>query len=228
MPDKPVITDRVAYWDHYAAGMRREMPQDALKDAFGWTQYPEHGPGGELLGDPASALEIGFGRGNAVAALAVKGVEATGVDMSPRQVVSAKERWGHLPGARFEEGDALAFLAATTRRWDAIYSIFGGLWFIEPAQWLPLVRLRLTPGGKVVFSHAPPVPGSYGLQGMYGAGFTGRRVWVYRWAYEPEVWARMLEDEGYEDVHARVEPAPDADHVGTLIVEGRSPGACAV
>ncbi|MFI0422825.1 hypothetical protein [Spongiactinospora sp. 9N601] len=50
----------------------------------------------------------------------------------------------------------------------------------------PLVRLRLTPGGRVVFSHAPAVPGSYGV---------------------------------------RVEPAPDADHVGTLIVEGRSPGA---
>ncbi|MFI0418049.1 class I SAM-dependent methyltransferase [Spongiactinospora sp. 9N601] len=201
--------------------MRPQPPQDALKDAFGWTQYPEHGPGDELLGDPATALELGFGRGNAVAALATKGVEATGVDLSPLQVASARQRWGHLPGAQFEEGHVLPYLADTDRRWDAIYSIFGGLWFTDPAEWLPLVLRRLAPGGRLVFSHAEAVPGSYGVQGMYGAGFTGRRVWVYRWAYEPHVWARILQDAGFEAVRAWIEPAPEPDYVGTLFVTGQ-------
>lgn len=30
------------------------------------------------------------------------------------------------------------------------------------------MRDQLTPGGKLVFAHAPAVPGSYGVQGMYG------------------------------------------------------------
>jgi len=65
------------------------------------------------------------------------------------------------------------------------------------------------------------VPGSYGIQGMYGNGFTGRQVWLYRWAYEPDSWADLLHQHGFTDVHARVEPAPEPGNVGTLIVEGR-------
>jgi hypothetical protein len=60
----PPITDRTAYWDHYAtrvADDRDTTPEQALKDAFGWTQYDGHGPGEELLGEPASALELGRG-----------------------------------------------------------------------------------------------------------------------------------------------------------------------
>ncbi|WP_344496026.1 hypothetical protein [Nonomuraea monospora] len=72
MPTEPAaITDRVAYWDRYATGIRKtDTPQAALKNAFGWTQYEGHGPGDELLGDPGTALELGSSRGHAVAALA--------------------------------------------------------------------------------------------------------------------------------------------------------------
>lgn len=52
-----------------------DTPEEALKNAFGWTQYDGHGPGDELLGNPTTALELGFGRGHAVAALATKGVD---------------------------------------------------------------------------------------------------------------------------------------------------------
>jgi hypothetical protein len=95
------------------------------------------------------------------------------------------------------------------------------VWFTDPEQLLPLVQDRLTPGGRLVFSHAPAVPGSYGIQGIYAAGFTGRQVWAYRWAYEPESWAQILRRHGFRDVHARHEPAPDPDNVGTLIVEAQ-------
>ncbi|WP_084959975.1 class I SAM-dependent methyltransferase [Thermoactinospora rubra] len=211
------ITDHAAYWDHYAAGMPARTPEEALKTAFCWTQYEGHGPGDELLGDPATALELGFGRGNAVAALASKGVDATGIDLSQVQVDNAWAMWGHLPGATYLQADVTEFLTATDRRWDAIYSIFGAAWFTDPEQLFPRVRARLAPGGRFVFSHAQAVPGSYGVQGMYAGGFTGPQTWVYRWAYEPETWADMLRTHGFRDVRAWHEPAPTAGYVGTLI-----------
>ncbi|MCY9786908.1 class I SAM-dependent methyltransferase [Nocardiopsis sp. EMB25] len=210
-------TDLVGYWDRYGAGMKPQTPEDALKSAFGWTQYDDHGPGEELLGDPATTLELGFGRGNAVASLATKGIQAAGVDLSPVQVEQARSQWGHLSAAEFHQGDVVETLTHTERRWEAVYSIWGGLWFTDPEALLPLVRERLEKGGRLVFSHAPAVPGSYGVQGMYGQGFLGRQVWVYRWAYEPHVWEDILAGHGFTDVRVWVEPAPEPDHVGTLI-----------
>lgn len=119
------VDDRTSYWDRYAEGVTDETPEEALKNAFGWTQYPGHGPGGELLGDPLTALELGSGRGDAVAALATKGITATGVDISETQCRHARERWGHLPSAQFEQGGVIDYLADTDERWDAIYSILG-------------------------------------------------------------------------------------------------------
>lgn len=217
----PLITDRTGYWDHYAGGVATETPEEALKNAFGWTQYDGHGHGDELLGEPLATLELGGGRGNAVAALAAKGIDATGIDISPAQVTDAQERWGHLPNARYVHADVLDFLAGTDERWDAIYSIWGALWFTDPQLLLPAVHDRLAPGGKLVFSHAPAVPGSYGIQGMYGNGFNGRQVWIYRWAYEPQGWVDLLHRHGFVDVDARTEPAPEPDNVGTLVVEAR-------
>ncbi|MFW6640317.1 class I SAM-dependent DNA methyltransferase [Nocardiopsis algeriensis] len=208
-------TDIPSYWDRYVQGVPPQDPEKALKSA-GWTQYPGHGPGLELLGEPASALELGFGRGNAVAALAAQGVKATGVDLSPAAVEQARQQWEHL-GAEFHHADATEFLAGTGQRWGAIYSVWGAAWFTDPGALFPLVYDRLEPGGRFVFSHAPAVPDSYGVQGMYGAGFSGRQVWVYRWAYEPEEWAQILRRHGFGQVRVWEEPAPKTDHVGTLI-----------
>lgn len=217
-------TSTAGYWDRYAAKAKEsETDEEALKDAFGWTQYPGHGPGDELLGSPQAALELGFGAGHAVAALAVKGVDAVGIDISPMRCEQARARWGHLPGAEYEQADVLDFLERRDRQWNAIYSIWGALWFTDPVKLLPLVLQRLTPGGRLVFSHAPPVPGSYGMQGMYGEGFTRRPVWIYRWAYEPEGWARLLREHGYDHVEARTCAAPDPACLGTLVVVARRP-----
>jgi SAM-dependent methyltransferase len=213
------VTDYTGYWDRYAAGVDDQPSEEAIKNAFGWTQYDGHGPGDELLADPATALELGSGRGNAVAALATKGIDAVGVDVSPAQCEHARRRWAHLPAARYERADVVDYLTTTDQVWDAIYSIWGAVWFTDPDRLLPLVRHRLIPGGKLVFSHAPAVPGSYGVQGIYAAGFTGRQIWAYRWAYEPAVWADLLHRHGFTDVDARIEPAPEPDHVGTLIAE---------
>lgn len=215
------IGDSVDYWDRYAGHAAAQDSEEALKNAFGWTQYEGHGPGIELLGTPTTALELGSGTGDAVAALASKGIDATGIDISPVHVAEAHKRWGHLSHAHFVTGDVLDYLEGADQHWDAIYSIWGALWFTDPESLLPAVHSRLGPGGRLVFSHAPPVPGSYGVQGMYGNGFKGRQVWIYRWAYEPHDWADLLHRHGFTDIFARVEPAPDPENVGTLVVEAR-------
>ena len=91
----------------------------------------------------------------------------------------------------------------------------------DPEQLLPLLRDRLTPDGRLAFSHAPAVPESYGIQGMYGNGFNGRQVWIYRWAYEPAGWVKLLHRHGFTKVDARIHPAPTPENVGTLIVAAR-------
>ncbi|GAA1111805.1 class I SAM-dependent methyltransferase [Nocardiopsis exhalans] len=201
------------YWDRYASGVNAESDLEA---AFGWTQWDGRGPGCELLGDPGSALELGCGRRVEVAALARAGIKAEGVDVSPVQVEQSRERWRPL-GASFHQGDVIAFLEAAEQRWDAIYSVWGAVWFSDPRVLLPLVRERLAPGGRLVFSHAEPVPGSSGPQGMYGGGFRGRRVWLHQWAATPEEWEELLQAAGFVGPRVWVEPAPQPDHVGTLI-----------
>lgn len=215
------IVDRADYWDTYAKKPPAGTPEEALKHAFGWTQYRGHGPGDELLGDPLTALELGSGHGDGVAALSTKGIDATGVDLSPAACEQARQRWGHLPGARYVQADVVDYLTSSTQQWDAIYSIWGAAWFTDPQQLLPRILGRLTPGGRLVFAQAPAVPGSYGAQGMFGDGFKGRQTWIYRWAYEPETWADILRRHGYSNVRAWVEPAPEPDYVGTLIATAR-------
>ncbi|WP_372497186.1 hypothetical protein [Nocardiopsis dassonvillei] len=85
-------TDIPSYWDRYAQGVTPEDREEALATALGWTRYPGHGPGLELLGEPASALELGAGRGNTVTALASRRVRAAGVDVSPVAVEHARHQ----------------------------------------------------------------------------------------------------------------------------------------
>ncbi|WP_393916434.1 hypothetical protein [Halostreptopolyspora alba] len=53
------VTDLTSYWDRYAGQLPTQPREEALKEALRWCQYPEHGPGAELLGIPATALELG-------------------------------------------------------------------------------------------------------------------------------------------------------------------------
>ncbi|MFE0424089.1 class I SAM-dependent methyltransferase [Streptomyces sp. NPDC058953] len=206
-----------SYWDRYA-----ENPitvEESLRNGFDWTQYPGHGPGEELLGQPEKVLELGCGTGDALAHLTRKGIEGVGVDLSPRQIEYATERWGHQPGTRFVRADALGFLTGgDAGRFDAVYSVWGALWFADPREWAPAVCARLAERGVLVFSCAPPVEGCYGAQGMYGNGFRGEISPVLRWAYTPRMWEEILRDAGFGEVHAKVFEAPDPKNLGTLIV----------
>ncbi|MFC5148079.1 class I SAM-dependent methyltransferase [Streptomyces aureoversilis] len=214
MPARHNIESERELWDTFA-----ESTKDKVFDAdpvFCWTQYAGHGPGPELLGDPATALEIGCGTGRALAYLSQQGVKATGVDLSPLMVTNTAERWGPL-GARFVCAEVLDHLSSTTETYDAIYSIFGAAWFADPAKLLPLAAKRLNPGGVLAFSQPPAIPGAYGPQGMYKGGFAGKAMYTYRYSYTPRKWENLLLRAGFEKAEVWVLDAPEPDHIGTLI-----------
>ncbi|MFC8584694.1 class I SAM-dependent methyltransferase [Streptomyces sp. NPDC057217] len=216
MPARHDIAAETELWDAYADSAFK----DDMEPTFCWTQYAGHGPGPELLGDPESVLELGCGTGRALAFLAGRGVKARGVDLSPVMVEKVTGRWGPL-GVDVVRTEVLEHLAADQNTYDAMYSIFGAVWFTDPAKLFPLVAERLRPGGVLAFSQPPAIPGAYGPQGMYKGGFAGKAMFTYRYSYTPRKWAAMLERAGFRDIHARILEAPQAGHIGTLLVTAR-------
>lgn len=215
MPAQHDIDSERELWDTFAENTKDK----ALKaePVLCWTQYAGHGPGPELLGSPTTALEIGCGTGRAWAFLLNQGVKVTGLDLSPVAVKHLTERWGPT-GAEFICAEVLEHLAASTETYDAIYSIFGAVWFTDPVKLFPLIAERLNPGGTLVFSQPPAIPGAYGPQGMYKGGFAGKAMFTYRYSYTPRKWSALLAKSGFQDIDATILDAPTAGHIGTLIV----------
>lgn len=82
-----------------------------------------------------------------------------------------------------------------------------------------MIRKRLAPGGKLVFSQPPAIPGCYGPQGMFKGGFAGEPMFLRRYDYTPETWADMLHAAGFGQVDAVILDAPVEGSIGTLLVE---------
>lgn len=217
MPAEHDIAAETELWDAYAESAFKPD----MEPGFNWTQYAGHGPGPELLGSPASVLEIGCGTGRALADLARRGIRARGVDLSPVMVKKTAERWSDS-GAVFLCAEVLDHLGTCEDTHDAIYSIFGAAWFTDPGRLFPLVRARLNPGGVFVFSQPPAIPGAYGPQGMYKGGFAGKAMFTYRYSYRPAVWERLLTRAGFARARAHVLDAPQRGHIGTLIVRAEA------
>ncbi|PVE07825.1 hypothetical protein Y717_21985 [Streptomyces scopuliridis RB72] len=88
----------------------------------------------------------------------------------------------------------------------------------DPEELLPLITQRLNPGGVLVFSHPPAIPGTSGAQGMYKGGFAGKAMYTYRYSHTPAAWKARLLGAGFAEVDAQVLDAPAPGHIGTLIV----------
>lgn len=202
------VTDLTTYWDRYAGNLPTPPREEALKKALRWCQYDDHGHGPELMGEPESALELGCGRGDSVAALASPGVEATGVDLSAEHVRAAHQWWGSGRPVRPGRRDR-----ALVRDRPAV----GRALVHRPRNMVAPGPRQDQTRGRFVFARAPAITGAYGVQRMHANGFRGRAVWVHRWAYEPQEWEGLLRNVGFEHARVWVEPAPEADHVGTLI-----------
>lgn len=221
------MSDTLA-WNTYSRSrpQRRAVNAAGAPTWFNWSQYPDHGPGVELLNlaDGGSVLDLGCGKGGNIAHLATLGFHATGIDISPAQLDAATSRWGDVPGLALDRAEAHAWLRESEDRWSAVYSVYGVAWFTDPAVTLPLVHARLHPGGTLAFSHRPPTPGCYGCQASYiPRGDDEDPLVVKRWDYEPDAWEDLLLASGYSDVSVLVLPAPPGRRkVGTLIVTARA------
>ncbi|KMS69082.1 methyltransferase type 11 [Streptomyces viridochromogenes] len=223
MPQAP--TTPAEYWDRYKP-YKGEGPQPAPRaDRFDWTQYPGHGPGTEVLGHPRRALELGPAEGKEAAHLALQGIEVVGVDFSPIQVSRARAWWEGTPGLSFVQDEACAYLSSASEEFDAIYSVWGAVWFTDPEDLFPCVLKRLAPGGVFAFSQAEPVTGAYGPQQMRGKWLEGREreLTVLRWQYTPETWTDLLKRHGFADIDAHVLTAPQTGNLGTLLVHAHAP-----
>ncbi|QTD97773.1 class I SAM-dependent methyltransferase [Streptomyces cyanogenus] len=222
------MTDTAIAWDTYARQRPERRPVNARGETtwFNWTQYEDHGPGAELLDVAAGArvLDLGCGKGGNAAHLAAIGMRAVGVDVSLRQLAAARERWGQAPGLELHHAEAVRFLLEDREGFDAVYSVYGAVWFTDPTLLLPAVRERLRPGGRLVFSQRPPVEGCYGCQASYiPRGPDEDPLVVKRWDYEPNAWEQLLAEHGYMDVRASVlAPPAGARRVGTLVVTARA------
>ena len=222
-------TAPAAAWDTYAHDkpQRREKNSAGQTTWFNWTQFPDHGPGAEVLAiTPGSpVLDLGCGKGGNLAHVATLGARAVGVDVSPVQLAAARDRWGHVPGLELRQENAVTFLAEPGEEFGAIYSVFGAVWFTDPHAILPAVRERLRPGGILVFSHRPPVEDCYGCQAVYMSPPDAEETLVVkRWDYPPEGWAVLLRGYGYSEVTARIIPPPPGSRApGTLFVRAVRP-----
>lgn len=178
------------YWDKFKP-YRGEGQQPAPPvEHFDWTPYPGHGPGAEVLDAPETALDLGPGDGVELVYLARNyGTKVIGVDFSSVQTARASHWWHDEPGVSFEHAEACAFPSLHETSYDAVYSVWGAVWFTDPEQLLPLVLKRLAPGGVFAFSHAAPGEGTYGPQPMGGQWLEGRDDLVVTcWQYPPQMW----------------------------------------
>lgn len=218
------MTANTLAWDTYARQKPERRRVNAAGEAtwFNWTQYPDHGPGADVLGVRPGhrVLDLGCGKGGNLAHLATLGARAVGVDVSPAQLQRARERWGLL-GLSLHRQDAVDYLTSGgAEDFDSVFSVFGAVYFTDPARLLPAVRARLRPGGVLAFSQFPPVDGCYGCQAsLIQRGPDEDPLVVRRWDYLPEAWEALLTEHGFRDVRARVIPAPPGRRTtGTLLV----------
>ncbi|WP_327190823.1 hypothetical protein [Streptomyces xinghaiensis] len=116
------------------------------------------------------------------------------------------------------------YLAAHTQVFDAIYSVWGAVWFTDPEQLLPLVVESLTPCGVLCFGQAEPAPGVCDPQPMRGKWLEHREheLTVLRRQYAPEARTGLPKRHGLTDIHASVLEAPEPGKLGTLPVQART------
>ena len=177
----------IGHWDRYAHERPPRRPVNAAGAGtwFNWTQYPDHGPGLEVLNlhTGSRVLDLGCGKGGNLAHVHAQGYQGTGVDVSAIQLHHARTRWPDLNVVR---RDALVYLDECDEQFGAIYSVFGAIWFIDPEMMLPAVHRQLR--GTLAFSYS----------------YLNAVSAFPRWDFEPEQWAERLEEHGFANVEYQV------------------------
>ncbi|MEH6375769.1 class I SAM-dependent methyltransferase [Streptomyces sp. KLMMK] len=209
-----------AAWERYAAGRtpRRARNAAGATTWLNWTQYPDHGPDESLLGpiQGRRVLELGCGTGCNLAHLATLGAECVGIDVAPSQAAKAEARWGSLSGLTFQTAEATEFLADHPNSFDVVLSIFGPVWFTDPAMLLPLVRRSLAAGGVFAFSHRPAQP----VRRPRGPLRDARAV--TRWDHSLHEWVSLLSSARFTNITADIIDPPTSASEGTLVVRAET------
>ena len=130
--------------------------------------------------------------------------------MAPSRALAASEKWGRLSTIEFVTADVVDYLISATVTFDAVYSIFGAVWFTDPDVLLPLVRNRMTLGGIFAFSHLPATDDKPKPDRL-----------VSKINLPAERWREKLADAGFGAVTADVVPAPVPGKPGTLLITAR-------
>lgn len=208
------LSSLAAAWDRYTTQHRGEQ--------FTWaaaTPATGESPGAEVLElrPGYRVLDLGCGPADNAAHLAALGVQVTGLDLSPVQVATARQRWGHVANLTVVQGEAVEFLSVTSDTFDAVYSVFGAVWFTDPEALLPVVKARLRPGGVFAFSQADVQPAT-------GRCNLNNPAAIERWDYKPATWAFQLRTHGFHQVATRELPATTGfRRWPTMLVTGAAP-----
>ena len=104
------------------------------------------------LGASPAILDIGCGAGSTSLAFAdaCPGARVTGIDLSEALIAAARERGEGR--AAFEVGDASAWRPDDGRRFDALVSRHGVMFFDDPVAAFAHLRSLAAPGASLVFS----------------------------------------------------------------------------
>ncbi|MBB4891229.1 SAM-dependent methyltransferase [Streptomyces olivoverticillatus] len=197
-----------------------------VPDDIEWTCWPGHGPGAAFLGDLVGrrVAELGCGTGEHTAYAAARGARlALGVDIAVGRIQQARARFGHLPAAIWTVGDAAEVLARLPRL-DACFSIYGALWYSDPARLLPVIRNRLKPGGLLAFTVNAPRPAE--LPGRRVDNLTldtGARLPVVHYSYDVDAWRQLLTASGLTTDTVLTVDDPVGRCYRTLVLRARRP-----
>lgn len=110
---------------------------------------------------PARVLEVGCGRGAAVAELCERlpAVRVVGVDRSATAIAAARSRNGdHLRSGRLRLLHAALADLYLDERFDAVFAVNVNVFWLEPDRALPAIRRVLAPGGRLFLFYEPPSP----------------------------------------------------------------------
>jgi SAM-dependent methyltransferase len=209
-------------WDAQA---QLALPTDApmAPGRMQWTQYVDHGPGVELLGDVRglTVVELGCGNGDNLAPLAARGALCTGVDLAANQIKRANTRWGHLP-MRFVHADARTFLTRERASLDICFSVFGAIGHCPPEQLLPLIAARLRPGGRLIFSVADRRWLGHHHRDELRLP-DGTRLPVARWTLGGGAWRAVANAAGFQTTRVDVIQRPNRRGPCCIIVTAKRP-----
>ncbi|NYI04645.1 class I SAM-dependent methyltransferase [Allostreptomyces psammosilenae] len=149
------------HWDDHAAGWHGPLARDHWASAeprWGLWATPESQV--SLFPDDiagARAIELGCGTGYVSAWLARAGARPVGIDLSERQLATARAMQAEF-GLEFPLllGDAER-LPCDDGTFDFAISDYGASLWCDPYRWIPEAARVLVPGGRLVFTRRSPL-----------------------------------------------------------------------